>query len=357
MKAGFLDRCAQPTIFGRSSYVVLGSVGALVGLVLSQLVATGATVASRCAVGIVPPISLLVSLVLGRAGWIPRRIVFYEKAVIALASTALVLAILRAPIMAGLDIAMIGVGSFLAIGRLGCFCVACCHGKRARVGVRYRWHHAAGGFPARWIGMTLFPIQLVDSVASASAVAVATVVQLSPHEAGIPLAVYVCMYGACRFAIELARGDDLRRYLAGVSEAQWTALLTIASIAMYRSRWWVVAVAIALTAATIIIALARRSERFQHVWLTSARHLAEIDRVLGQLVVHAPPRTTTEGLEMSLRSCGDGAFELALAHRRGLSARTARAIGAQLGRSWTVLDVHGCELIVAARVPQNALVA
>jgi Prolipoprotein diacylglyceryl transferase. len=359
------DRCARPTIGrrGRSSYVVCGVAGYVAGLTLGTALAVQSRlgIVALLVLALVPPATLLVAIALSTTGLVRRRIVFYENAVAALGFTALALAVTRQPLARGLDLAILGIGTFLAIGRVGCFSVACCHGRRARVGVRYGWDHAAGGYTARWVGVTLFPIQLVDGAASACAVAVGTAIQLSPHVPGVPLAAYACVYGVSRFVLEFYRGDDTRGYAAGVSEAQWTAVITVACVAAYRPAYWTLAAAAALVVAATVLVVARRSKRWLHLWLTAAHHLAEIDFVLARLVAGGAAITTSEGMRMSLAVLPDGWLDLGLSHQaRPLSVRTVRAIARQLGRGWTVIAVSADEpqhhLVIAARVAFQSLV-
>ena len=73
------------------------------------------------------------------------------------------------------DLVVLLVLAFLAFGRVGCFRVACCHGRPARFGVRYTHAHARLGFPMRWVGRPLVPVQLFEAAASAVLAAVGVV--------------------------------------------------------------------------------------------------------------------------------------------------------------------------------------
>ena len=96
------------------------------------------------------------------------RIVFYQ-----VTSTAVLVAMFCA-FVGGLGVARVadyvvtGIATVLVFGRLGCYRVACCHGRHARWGVRYDERHVAYGLAARFAGRTLLPVQLFESAASAA---------------------------------------------------------------------------------------------------------------------------------------------------------------------------------------------
>lgn len=354
---------ARPTVGRRGwpTYLVCGVVGFAAALALAMVLARNGRLGARAALtlALAPaasfPISWkLSSILLGR-----HRIVFYEKAAAALACTALVLLATGQPVAPVLDVAMLGIGAFLAVGRIGCLGAGCCHGRRARVGVRYRWAHAAWGYPARWVGLPVLPVQLLDGAASALATVLGALVALTPHRDGSPLVTYVCAYGAARFALEPLRGDDARRYFAGLSEAQWIATASTLAAAAYHPSVGSLAVAVALALTTAALVAARRAGRLPGIWLFSAAHLAEIDRVLSALQVDGPPATTTEGVSLSLARRADRCFELRLSQReRLLGGRLMCALGHQLGRDWTVVDSADGDLprlIILRQVPPESV--
>jgi hypothetical protein len=147
---------------------------------------------------------------------------YHHHTAIVVVSTAL-LAALRQPIARGLDVVVVGLGIFLAFGRVGCFSVGCCHGQPARLGVCYGDAHAEGGFPACYVGVPLLPVQLFEA-AGVLALAAAAAVSIARGAApGLPFAVYGLGYATGRFLLEPLRGDAARTHLLGSSEAQWTA--------------------------------------------------------------------------------------------------------------------------------------
>jgi hypothetical protein len=328
------------TIGRWSSYQLFGVLGFLAGLALVTALALrlGLSWIARLDLVLAPPLALLLGLLFGSMGIGRRQIVFYEKAGQALAATALALFATGQPVARGLDLAMLGIGTFLAFGRIGCFNAACCHGRRARWGVRYGWQHADRTLPRRWVGVVLFPVQLVDAAASAFAVAAGTAMLLGGAAAGAPLAAYVSVYAPCRFLLEWFRGDDRRRVRAGLSEAQWTSTGAELAIALYHPSWWTLACASLLAAASLALGLARRHGAWPHLWLTTAAHLAELDRVVDRLIADGPPLTTSERLRLQLISLPDARFELSISRDgQALSNHASHLLARQLGRRWMVL--------------------
>jgi hypothetical protein len=153
-----------------------------------------------------------------------ERLVYYHHEIACLATCALALWWLDEPVLAYLDVTVVGIGVCLAAGRLGCFAVGCCHGRPCGIGVRYGHEHVAHGLAAKWAGVRLFPLQLVEATAAAGIVTAGAAAILGGAPAGSTLALYVVAYGAVRFALEFARGDAGRGALAGMTQPQWLSL-------------------------------------------------------------------------------------------------------------------------------------
>lgn len=150
--------------------------------------------------------------------------VFYQHAMAIVAVTAALLRLLDQPILPYLDITVLSIGVVSVIGRVGCFMVGCCHGRPYRWGVRYREEHAQAGFLHCYVGVRLFPAQLLESLWALFIVSTCSWLLLSGQPPGICLSSYVIGYGGGRFLMEFLRGDPERPYLWGFSEAQWTSL-------------------------------------------------------------------------------------------------------------------------------------
>ena len=93
-----------------------------------------------------------------------EELVYYRHEVAIIAVAAVTLWLLGHPIWPYLDITLLAVGVFLACGRFGCLMVGCCHGRPHAWGIRYSPAHADAGFTRHYVGIRLFPIQLVESL-------------------------------------------------------------------------------------------------------------------------------------------------------------------------------------------------
>jgi prolipoprotein diacylglyceryltransferase len=182
--------------------------------------------------GIVVVASLLtfrVVFVISRRLFGHVRLVLLEYLLITLAVTALVLAAMSTPVLAGLDAWILAMVLVLAVGRVGCLMAGCCHGRVAARGVAYPWLRWAGA-PRCLEHVTLMPVQGYESALLALIFAVGLLLFTLPHRPGDILVFFLGAYGAGRFGLEFLRGDS-RPYLRGFSEAQWICLALILSIA------------------------------------------------------------------------------------------------------------------------------
>lgn len=345
-----LDGCTSPTVGPRKwgAYFVCGMVGYVTGTVLSAVLAraAGFGLGARLVVALVPPVSLLLAIKASQIVFGRERIVFLEKAIVAVLVSAGVAAIAGAPVGRTIDLVTLGVGTFLACGRIGCFRVACCHGRRARRGVRYRHEHAAAGFPVRWVGVPIVPLQLADAALSAAFVALGTVLVWRGAAPGIATAAYVAGYGVGRTGLELLRGDPARPLAGGVTEAQWTALVVMIAVAIWHPTAWTIAPAAVVAIVIAALFVARRTGAFDRLWLASAWHADEVDRLVHGLVAGGAPVTTREGLKLSCAPLPDGRIDVIVSRtERPPSPAAVRALAGQLGHPWLEPE------IVAGRTP------
>ncbi|MGB9178148.1 MAG: prolipoprotein diacylglyceryl transferase family protein [Pyrinomonadaceae bacterium] len=157
-----------------------------------------------------------------------ERFTYYHHQIVFLLSSALLLKLLHQPVLPYLDVSILGVGLLMACGRIGCLMVGCCHGKPSLLGIAYGAEHAAAGFRHDYVGVRLFPVQVVEAawVLCVVSVGVALLLQGSAPQ-GTALSWYVVAYALGRFVFEFARGDAERPYLRGFSEAQWTSLFLV----------------------------------------------------------------------------------------------------------------------------------
>lgn len=319
-------RCAAPTIRGSSAYTVLGFAGygvaSIVAGVLGALL--GLSLADRMLVAFGPPLAFLAAVWFAsrRAGY--ERIVFYEATIAAFTLTGGIAVCTGARIGSVLDVVAVGIGYFLVFGRLGCFRVACCHGRptRTRLGVRYGQAHVAVGFPELWRGRAVVPVQLVEAVASLALATVA--VALAFSEEGDGAATYVIGYSLMRFPLEFVRGDRDRRYWRGLSEAQRMAVLTAAAAVALHPRAWTLAGAtlVALAAAAVVA-----THRCAATQLLRASHIHEVGDCHATMA-RGHSEVTSAGLSISRHMLPDGRTDFVWSREAGLSERDARRLAA-----------------------------
>jgi prolipoprotein diacylglyceryltransferase len=282
-----------------------------------------------------------------------ERLVYYHHQAAVLAATTGTLAATGAPVLGYLDSVAVGLGLFLAFGRVGCLMVGCCHGRPSALGIRYGAAHVREGFPAHRAGVRLVPVQALESAWTLAAVGAAAAASWRAPGAG--LATYVVVYAFGRFALEYVRGDGARPYAGALSEAQWTSLaLTGAVVALAAGgllpgvgiKAYAGALAAMAAAGAATTALARR-RRGGDGALLSPRHLDELAWVAAHLAGRAAVDArltpaagpvpsavhvaeTSQGLTISASTLAraDGAVHhFALSRAAGLTPETAAALG------------------------------
>lgn len=218
-----------------------------------------------------------------------EQIIYYHHQIAVMIMTTLLLGLLGQLILPYLDITILGVGLFLACGRVGCFMVGCCHGHPHRWGVCYREEHAAAGFTSHFVGVRLFPIQAVESLWVFGIVLVGSALVLNGHAPGEALAWYIVSYGIGRFFFEFMRGDLGRPYLWGFSEAQWTSLIFIFAVVgaelsgvLSLHSWHIDAMAL-IMAAMLVVALKRCFQRTAKYQLLHPNHVKEVAEAINSL--------------------------------------------------------------------------
>jgi Prolipoprotein diacylglyceryl transferase len=263
----------------RSAFQVCGVLGLTTALALAQALTiergleVWITMAlAALAAAIFYALAMLTKIVTGE-----EKLVFYHHMISLLAGVAVFLWLANRPILPYLDISALALGLFLAFGRLGCLMVGCCHGRPSRLGVIYRREHARAGFPVCYTGTPLFPVQAVEAAYVAGIVAAGSWLMLRGSAPGAATAWFITAYGLGRFCFEQLRGDSERPYLAGFSEAQWTAILSVILTAAIRPTdplyTWVAGL---LVLCAVAIFISRRSSstgrhRLLHPW-----HIREI---------------------------------------------------------------------------------
>jgi hypothetical protein len=282
----------------RPAFRVCGIAGLVAAACLSESLAVGTGLrpdvqATLIVVAVLTflGLALTTKVVTGR-----ETLIYYHHEIAVLVAATAATAALGAPVLRQLDATALGLGAFLAFGRLGCTRAGCCHGRPAgRRGIRYGPDHVAEGFPAHLVGVALVPVQLLEAGAVAGLVAAGAVAVAAGAAPGSGLVLYVTGYALLRFGLEWLRGDEGRRSAAGLSEAQWTSLTLLAVVAMLGLLRWVPGGGIAELAglgACLVVALGRRRPQAR---MSSPAHVREIAEALG----HAGVSTTSQGLRLS----------------------------------------------------------
>ena len=318
-----LTRLARPVVSigsrSWSSFVLVVGVG-LVGAVL---LAMALTLHRGLSVGLVAGLGVAAVTTEGSLALLRRvlggkeHMVFYESFLAIAVVTAVLLGILRQPVLPHLEVLLLGVGLLQAVGRVGCFMVGCCHGRPYAWGVCYRQDHAAAGFNAYLVGVPLAPIQLVEMFWALGSVALGSLLVAGGALPGSGLAAYVVAYSLGRFFFEFVRGDAARPYAVGFSEAQWIALSIITAVVL--AGWggvlpasvWHQVVATGLLGVAGVVLLKRRTTDQPH--LLHPKHVGEVARALRVLHAgkaiprdpNAPPHVVRTSLGVEL-SGGDG---------------------------------------------------
>jgi phosphatidylglycerol:prolipoprotein diacylglycerol transferase len=111
-----------------------------------------------------------------------------------------------------------------AIGRLGCLAAGCCYGRHTDL----PWGIPLAGDPSR------HPTQLYESFANLLIAWTVARVGLARTRdgrwpAGSAFLLYIALYAAARFVVEIFRGDDRGAFVLGLSPSQLTALAALAA--------------------------------------------------------------------------------------------------------------------------------
>jgi hypothetical protein len=211
-----------------------------------------------------------------------ERIIYYHHEIGVMIAAAFLLRVLHQPLLPYLDITILGIGTFLTFGRIGCLLVGCCHGRPCSWGVRYSEDHAAAGFPSYLVGVRLFPIQAVESLWVLCTVVVGTFFVWTGSVRGTALAWYVIIYGFARFFFEFARGDADRSYWLGFSQPQWLSLLLTGGVLWAEMagilpffRWHVAVLSLLITT-MVVVSLKRKFQSTTRFELLHAKHIRQV---------------------------------------------------------------------------------
>jgi hypothetical protein len=304
-----LDRLMLPQfrLRGRviSSFQFFGYTGLAlaIGLTWSLVLARGLSLWVAAGVTLLFPVTFLVLAMLTKIVTGRETLVYYRHMLAYLSSAAVLLNLLGQPPLPYLDIAALGIGVFIACGRLGCLLTGCCHGRPHRWGVRYGTAHVAVGLNQHLVGVRLFPAQLIESCA-VWGITLAGLVLLINQLPGMTLTWYLVAYAIVRFGLEFWRGDAARPYAWGFSEAQWTSLAVLIGIVVAGLAGWLplswgqIAMIIG-----VVLAIASGGWHWVARRLLRPAQIAELAALLDTLHRHTAPiidvAETSAGLRIS----------------------------------------------------------
>lgn len=299
----YLDKLARTEVQifrkQRSAYQVCGYTGLILGALLGMTLAACRGLSLWTLVGLTGTAMLtflglvmITKIITGE-----EQIIYYHHEIAIMIMAGLFLKLLNQPVLPYLDITILGIGTFLACGRVGCLMVGCCHGKPHKWGVCYRQEHAEAGFTHYYVGIRLFPIQAVESLWVLFLVIVGTAFVLGKHTPGEALAWYVINYDIGRFLLEFFRGDPERPYYWGFSEGQWISVILMGAVVwgelagvLTFHLWHVIAFA-GIVSTMIAVAITRHYSRTAGHRLLNPRHVREIAEALRQVSGMAAERT------------------------------------------------------------------
>ncbi len=218
-------------VFGKriNSFIFFGVLGYLLGVSVGIVL----SIKLHLSVQIILMMSLISMIVFFLLAYIVKvvsreeNIVYYHHEIAITICCTLVLIFLKQPILPYLDVMILGIGTFLIFGRLGCFSVGCCHGKPSKYGVKYDENHVREGFTWYYKNIKLFPVQLVEASFAAFIVITGIALLIIKVKPGTVFLYYSISYSLFRFFIEFFRGDSERPIWVGVSEAQWTSVILV----------------------------------------------------------------------------------------------------------------------------------
>lgn len=241
-------------------------------------------------------------------------LIYYHHEIAILGVSSVVLTVLGLPALPHLDVTCLGLGVFLACGRVGCLMVGCCFGKPQRWGIQYSEAHETEGFPGGLVSVPLLPVQAVESLVVLCIVTAGVRSLLQGSAPGTALGIYVLVYAAARIWLEELRGDDARRYWRGLSEAQWTslAIMSLGLVGEWRGHLpfapWHFALGAAAALSLLVLACTRTGRRE----VLHPHHACELAAILRSI-----PDARESRIAVSRTSLGVGVSMQQLVRRDG----------------------------------------
>jgi hypothetical protein len=289
-----MDRIVRPEvkIFGRrfSGYFCFVVVGLMSAITLALILTFISGASALVTIGMIClNVVILLSFAMAtKIAWGFEQYTFYHYMAMVLFCTPFLLKAFGQPVFPYLDLLSLALILNLAVGRIGCFIVGCCHGKPCKWGVLYGKKHIHSTFTPFYLGVRLFPLQLLELVlVLITVIAGSWMFVASP--AGYAFSWVVISYGLERYILEYYRGDAGRPFLKGFSEAQWTSLILmvivvgteIAGLIPFQA-WHLVAIAVTL-ASMIAVAIVRIYRDAPVHRIMNPNHISELSELITNL--------------------------------------------------------------------------
>jgi prolipoprotein diacylglyceryltransferase len=289
-----MDNAVSPEvkILGRKfsgyfCFVVTGLIYAFILATVLTLV-SGASLLISISMICLNVIALLSFAMITKIIWGFERYTFYHYMAMVLFCTPFLLRMIGQPVFPYLDIISLALMTNLALGRMGCFIAGCCHGKPCKWGVLYGKKHVHSEFTPFYLGVRLFPLQLLELVLVMGIVAGGTWMFLT-QPPGNAVTWVVMSYGLTRYLLEFYRGDAGRPFLKGFSEAQWTsaALMMIIVIVEFMGlvpfQTWHLIITIGIILSMIVIAAVRHTYETPVHRILNPNHIHELSQLITSL--------------------------------------------------------------------------
>lgn len=291
----FLDKVARPhvVVFNRpwQSFQVCGYTGLALAILLAMTLIILLGLSPWIIIGLIVVaimtflgLAMVTKIITGK-----ERLIYYHHEISIMMTATIFLKVIDQPILPYLDITILGIGSFLVCGRVGCLMAGCCHGRPHKWGVCYRKEHVDAGFTNYYEGVRLFPIQAVESVWVLFVVVIGVAVILTQQPPGQTLAWYIFAYGTGRVTFEFARGDPGRPYYCGFSEGQWLSVILMCAavwgemVGTLPLHLWHVIVTVGIVLSLISVALIRRFRPTAKHKLLNPRHIGEVAEAVDKI--------------------------------------------------------------------------
>jgi hypothetical protein len=281
-----------------------------------------------------------------------EELCFYHHLITVLAVTWMVLWLLGRPVLPFLDVLILAIGAARAFGFFGCLVAGCCHGRPSRWGILYQEHYT-GILPQSLLGVRLFPIQIVESLATFGVVIVGCLVVFDQPVPGAGVAWFILTYCPLRFCFECLRWPPNYHFKSGLSQHQWVSVFLVLFIVSLEftgvlplHTWHeVVLVVLLLMTAVLIVERRLRSAGKQLTHPEHVRELIELASRRRETAQHGlatiPIGSTSLGLRISagrIANEGDEVYHYALSRADGLTEATVKSLAKAIARLQSLSD-------------------